>query len=874
MYVAVYDPNIICISETKICETFADNELLGDGYTLYRNDRKDGGGGVLIAIKNDKALQISNPIKGPGESITLTVRCGLMKFNLITYYRPPCEYSLENLEGILENSYHAESILIGDLNFPDIDWITPPHEGIIKQKTSRKNLHKHGQTIFKRNNLVQLVHDCTHVKGNTLDLALIDQAILETTQVNVAILPRISDHNMIMMDLKTNKLNRPKDDRCRARDNYKKADIPKINDIFDKLSESLEGKTANEMWEMFKATINDALDKHVPRLLDRPRGEPWMTRDLLRLIRQRDDIHARLKNADGSKCQKEIDMDKHVKKQIKLAKKAFLDEHITKELDIGNTKPLFKFINKHRGQSNQISTINNAEQDEIPDAIANFFSSVFVSGEDVLETDAVSDNNQKIRLSKTGIHNLIKMLDVRKASGPDEISNYTIKILCEQTDKFLDCIFLIYDTSLKNHSVPEDWKKARVVPIYKSGSRADPGNYRPISLTSVLGKILEHIISSQMWEHIQSEDILTNKQHGFRKGLNTTTQLLHVTHMAGKSVNEKKHFNMISFDFKKAFDKVCHEMLINKLHSQKFPLQIINWIKQWLSGRTSVVTVNSRTSSSFPVSSGVPQGSVLGPLLFLLYIDDITQNIESDIRLYADDALLCRNVENDDDALVFQRDIQNMFNWSQRWRMVFNVSKCVHIEIGEENPRYHFCLDGEIIPQDSKIKYLGVTIDYQLKFKDHIENIIKKGNQLLGMLRRCLNHANPKTKLVAFNTVVRPTVEYASQVWSPQVKKRITAIDCVQRKAVRWVYYLQPRDSVSGTMEANNIVSLVDRRQQLDIRMINKIQLGDYDISLKDYIIFVTSHDTRGNTINPQYNSNIFKHTFYNRMRTHVKVMF
>ena len=315
-------------------------------------------------------------------------------------------------------------------------------------------------------------------------------------------------------------------------------------------------------------------------------------------------------------------------------------------------------------------------------------------------------------------------------------------------------------------------------------------------------------------------------------------------------------------------------MLINKLHSQKFPLQIINWIKQWLSGRTSVVTVNSRTSSSFPVSSGVPQGSVLGPLLFLLYIDDITQNIESDIRLYADDALLCRNVENDDDALVFQRDIQNMFNWSQRWRMVFNVSKCVHIEIGEENPRYHFCLDGEIIPQDSKIKYLGVTIDYQLKFKDHIENIIKKGNQLLGMLRRCLNHANPKTKLVAFNTVVRPTVEYASQVWSPQVKKRITAIDCVQRKAVRWVYYLQPRDSVTGTMEANNIVSLVDRRQQLDIRMINKIQLGDYDISLKDYIIFVTSHDTRGNTINPQYSSNIFKHTFYNRMRTHVKVMF
>lgn len=139
------------------------------------------------------------------------------------------------------------------------------------------------------------------------------------------------------------------------------------------------------------------------------------------------------------------------------------------------------------------------------------------------------------------------------------------------------------------------------------------------------------------------------------------------------------------------------------------------------------------------------------------------------------------------------------------------------------------------------------------------------------MIGRCLNSANEKTKLLAFNTIVRPTVEYASQVWSPQVKQRITSIDSVQRKAVRWIYHLDQMDSVTETMEKHDIISLFDRRHHLDIQLINKIQLGDYDIDIHDYITFVTTHYTRGNTINPQFNSNTFKDTFYNRMRSHVK---
>lgn len=872
VYSKCYLPDLICISETKISDTFYDNELLGDNFTIYRNDRKDGGGGVLIAARNMPELRISNSNKGPGESITITVCYSNLKINLVAFYRPPSESCLDNLKAVLEHSYNAQTVVIGDLNFPDIDWAVPPHNGVIKASSSRKSLHKNALEIFRHNNLTQLVHESTHRLGNTLDLVLFDQNLLENREVKTTVMPRLSDHNMILVDITTHNTKKMTEAPPKLKYNFKRAKFPDIKLKFENLSTSLKGKNANEMWCSFKSTIQQALAEDVPTLLSKPKGHPWMTRDLLRTIRQRDDRYADAK-ADGiidDAIEKELA--KKVKKDVRKAKSQFLNGHVGESLSNGNTKPLFSYISKHKGKSNQISSIKNAETADIPDSLADFFSSVFVSGNDVDISRHDSNNTKKIRMSHSGLKSLLKTVDVRKASGPDGISGYTISQLAENVDEFTDCLYMVYEASLKQHTVPEDWRTANVVPIFKAGSRAEPGNYRPISLTSILGKLLEHIIASQMWDHIEEKDIITTKQHGFRKRLSTTTQLLHVVHNAGESINDKLNYNMVSFDFTKAFDKVCHNMLINKLYDYNFPTEIILWIQQWLTGRSSVVMVNSGVSKSFEVTSGVPQGSVLGPLLFLLFIDDLTQNIKSDIRLYADDALLCKNIQSDDDALAFQQDIHNMYEWSRRNRMMFNISKCVHMELNHETPQYHFCLNGQVIPQGTSIKYLGVTIDHKLKFSEHIGNIVKKGNQLLGMLTRCLNYANDKTKLVAFNAIVRPTVEYASQVWSPQAKNRIIAIDRVQRKGIRWIYHLDKLDSVSECMIAHDVISLFDRRNALDLQLINKIQLGDYDIDIRDYIHFNTTHNTRGNTINPQFNSNIFKDTFFNRMRPAVKI--
>lgn len=183
---------------------------------------------------------------------------------------------------------------------------------------------------------------------------------------------------------------------------------------------------------------------------------------------------------------------------------------------------------------------------------------------------------------------------------------------------------------------------------------------------------------------------------------------------------------MIFFDFSKAFDKVPHNRLIYKLTKYRFNQQVVNWIKDWLSSRTSAVIAKGQTSRKFETTSGVPQGSVLGPLLFLIYINDIPENIvHSDCRLYADDTLICTNLkETNREGL--QQDIDELQKWSNKWQMSFNTSKCRHMQVGQAAANMLIHIDDVPIPQDEVLKYLGITVQNNLKWSNHVANMSKK----------------------------------------------------------------------------------------------------------------------------------------------------
>jgi hypothetical protein len=375
-----------------------------------------------------------------------------------------------------------------------------------------------------------------------------------------------------------------------------------------------------------------------------------------------------------------------------------------------------------------------------------------------------------------------------------------------------------------------------------------------------------------MWKHIDDNNLMSDKQYGFRKKFNTTTQLLHVTYKAAEALNNKKNHHIVSFDFSKAFDKVPHQLLLHKLRGYSFNTQVLKWIEHWLEGRTSQVIVNGSCSGMFKNRSGVPQGSVLGPLLFLLYVNDMPRDVSSDCRLYADDALLCCNVRKSDGSDL-QKDVSLLEKWSKTWCMPFNNKKCQHMQVGKETPDFTLFLNGEPISTTRQMKYLGVTIDCHIKWNTHVSNVVKQATKRLGMIKRCLDGANTKTKVIAFNTVVRPILEYATQVWSPSEVGLIRDIDRVHRRAIRWAYRMRKQDSVVEVRMLESITDLKERRDQQDVLFLRRMEFGDYGVYLESYINRNLTHDTRKGVLGNCKRINAFKNHFYNRMESQVKVL-
>jgi len=879
-YVEIYKPCIISITETKIDHNFQDNELLGAKYTIIRRDRNNKGGGVLMAIYNgNKSIRVINSKSGPGESVTATLQIlNNITFNLVTFYRPPHEQDLEQMETLLNvsNSVYP-SIFIGDFNLPDIDW-AQDNFGQVSQTSHRKKLHKHAIKLFQENNLSQLINEPTHVKGNTLDLVLVNNMLFNDLLVHGEVLPRISDHNMIKIKLTPQFSHACKSKMVsKTKLNFCKANYPVINNKFKALHNQFrcQNMTTEQLWCSFKETVLNCANEHIPTLLSRPKGKPWMTRELIRLIRKRDRIFKRNKlYPTANNIAQENDMNKKVKLAIEKAKCDYMEGHISNQLSEGNTKPFFNLIKQSRGQANQINSLTDTPNECVADKLAEHFSSVYaMDSHELPQLDVVEPGRTMtdIQIDPKGIKKLIINLDPRKAGGPDLISAYLLKTFAVKVEYFVPCISHIFQKSLEEGMVPRDWKNANICPVYKGGKRDEVNNYRPISLTCILSKTLEHILASEMWAHINEYNIIPENQHGFRSSLNTTTQLLHVVHNATKALNDKRAYHLVSFDFSKAFDKVPHNLLIHKLNKYKFNMKSVRWIEEWLKERTSKVTVNGLISDTINCTSGVPQGSVLGPLLFLLYINDIPSKIEhSECRLYADDTLICSDAQNSS----LQKDIDELHKWSKIWKMPFNAGKCIHIQIGKSRPDFTLYLGGVEIPSSNTLKYLGINFTSDLKWAAHITTITKKTNKTLGLLRRCLKGSSKKLKNLAFNTIAMPILEYASQVWSPYIKYLEKDLDRIHRSALRWIHRIPKYESLSETIQSENIITLKERRDQLDTNFLRKIEFGLFDIKLEKYVKKNNSHNTRNMVVKPHFNVNQFKQSFYNRMSDQVKVLF
>ena len=399
----------------------------------------------------------------------------------------------------------------------------------------------------------------------------------------------------------------------------------------------------------------------------------------------------------------------------------------------------------------------------------------------------------KITISHRGVMNSINRLNEKKAFGPDKIPIIILKRNCETVATILQCIF---ELSLNTGVVPADWRTANVVPIFKKGDRSKPANYQPVSLTSVVSKMLEHIVVSNIMRHPDSHNILNESQHGFRQKRSCETQLLLTTDDLSKNINSGKQVDMAVLDFSKAFDKVSHRRLSAKLDFDLFTLTYYGirhhtkqWIDCFLSGRSQKVVVQDASSAESPVTSGVPQGTVLRPCLFLLYINDIGDNISSTVRLFADDCVIYRPINSKRDQEILQKDLNLLSYWSDIWQTELNIKKCAIMNISNSpyKKRFDYTVNGEILETVKHHPYSGGELSDNRKYNTHIDNIAGKASQTLGFIKRIFKSCPSSVKDIAYQTLVRPKLEYSSSIRNPQQQTQIKQIEQVRRNATRFV---------------------------------------------------------------------------------------
>ncbi|PJE77527.1 hypothetical protein CI610_03548 [invertebrate metagenome] len=487
------------------------------------------------------------------------------------------------------------------------------------------------------------------------------------------------------------------------------------------------------------------------------------------------------------------------------------------------------------------------------EVLAKFFSSVFTQ-EPQGDLPEFKPRNitfpfEDIIVNSQLVEKLLSNLNENKSQGPD---NMNPRVLKELRKNISEPVADLFNKSLSDGKLPQAWKEANITAIFKKGAKSDPGNYRPVSLTSIIVKTLEKLVRDSIVKHMDKNDLLSSKQFGFISGRSTQLQLLTVLEEWTDIIDKGGQLDVIYMDFMKAFDKVPHQRLLKKLTGYGISQKIVKWIEDFLSNRCQRVIVKGKSSKTYPVISGIPQGSVLGPILFVIYINDLPEITASQSPLFADDTKLYRQINSNDDVQILQNDLDKLQIWSNTWLLKFHPKKCKVLSIkSSEKRQYYMSGPGEEKFQLENItceKDIGVMIDEDLNFKKHIQLSVNKANSIVGLIRRSFVYLDESMFTLLFKALVRPHLEYAASVWNPFRINDIDLIENVQRRATKLIPGLKTL-SYSERLERLNLPTLSHRRTRGDVINVFKIMNNIYDSRVtKNFFQMDNNNRTRGHS--------------------------
>ena len=503
-----------------------------------------------------------------------------------------------------------------------------------------------------------------------------------------------------------------------------------------------------------------------------------------------------------------------------------------------------------------------------PEFLSDYFRSVYItedSAHDIsLEERDVDYPDIDVTTDEDEVRKLLKELKVDKSPGPDGIHPL---LLSKLADSLAGPLSRLYNLTFTLSSIPEEWKLGRICAIHKKGDTRLASNYRPVSLTSVIGKVGERIIRKRVMHHLSVNRLLTQNQYGFIPGRNIQLQLLRIVDDWTEAWDQRHELDCVYLDFSKAFDRVPHKRLLMKLESLGINRNTILWIKDFLTNRVQEVRVGEATSERIAVTSGIPQGSVLGPLLFVMFINDLPECVVNKLLLFADDT----KIYNHDDLFSLQADLDRLSEWSDKWLLSFNSDKCKHLHVGRRDADTGLKLGNHDLMQVTSEKDLGVIFEDTLTFTKHIAEKTKKANSMFGIIRRSFRHLNCKTFIPLYKGMVRCHLDFCASVYSPRLRSDVEKLESVQRRATKQLPELSNM-SYEERLKKLELPTLSYRRQRGDMIELYKATQQIYESELCTFIKPRTQetirHTTRhhNKTIFPTHsNSNIRKHSFNNR---------
>ena len=470
------------------------------------------------------------------------------------------------------------------------------------------------------------------------------------------------------------------------------------------------------------------------------------------------------------------------------------------------------------------------------------------------------DALSRLHVSQAAVRAALAMVSPNKACGTDNIS---ARIVTECADELVIPLTKICSLSVRSGVFPERWKQANIIPLYKKGDKKDPSNYRSVSLLPLFGKILERVVYGELYRHVAP--VLSQHQHGFVPRRSCTTNLSIYLKHAWEAMSDGHQTDVIYTDYSAAFQSVKHALLIHKLkHSYHLNDTALNWFVSYLSDRRQRVIVNGKASDWKPVTSGVPEGSLLAPLLFSMFINDLPCELESGCLMYADDVKIYRKIISPADELSLQRDLDQLSAWSVRWGLTLNPAKCKSftMTLRRAPVQTKYCIDGTDLEYVSKIKDLGVTLDTKLTFQPHVSDTVSKANRALGLLIRSFQVGAGKAKfnrsaaLAAYYANVRSILEYGSVVWAGAAKSHMVRVDRVQHKFLIWLL-VHTSSGQTNSLSYDRLLThfklttLAQRRVQHDLIYLRNIMRGKVDAPdlLGSFPLHVPPRSTRTPTL-------------------------